>query len=524
MNLAIVHYHLNRGGVTRVIENQLRALDAVLSAGEESTGQSWRVAIFYGGRRKGWIKKVSHELRSIRLALVEVPALEYDTLDESTAAASDPQELAKDLRLAFGREGFAAGTTVVHVHNHALGKNRALPAALARLAEAGFPVLLQVHDFAEDFRPANYRWLLGGESDAAKLYPQADDIHYAALNTRDHGILASAGVAPARLNLLPNPVPPLTDMPRRKDARHRLQQFFDVPTTDRYLLYPIRCIRRKNVGEALLYSALAPQGTVVGMTLAPLNPAEVPIYEAWKDCARRLQLPCRFEVGAADGLTFAENMAAADAIITTSLAEGFGMVFLESWLAGRPLIGRDLPEITTDFRNAGIEFNWLAPSLKVPLAWPGADRFREAFLTTYARVLESYGRHKPPHLTEALDYKTADGMVDFGDLDEPLQQTVIQRVCSSASNRDTVLQANPWLATALNVNIESAAHVIEQNAQAIRSEYSLTSSGQSLLQLYEKVQQTHPAAAGQIKCHPLPNAPAILDSFLDPQRFRLIRS
>ena len=522
MNLAIVHYHLNRGGVTRVIENQLRALDAVLG------GEPWRVAIFYGGRRKGWIKRVARELRSIRLTLVEVPGLEYDTLDGSTAAA-DPQELAKDLRLAFERQGFAAGSTVVHVHNHALGKNRALPAAVARLAETGFPVLLQVHDFAEDFRPANYRWLLGGESNGARFYPQAADIHYAALNNRDRDILESAGVDARRLALLPNPAPPLAGMPDRKDSRRRLRQRFGVPAADRYLLYPIRCIRRKNVGEALLYSALAQsaknsRGTVVGMTLAPLNPAELPIYAAWKDCARRLQLPCRFEVGAADGLPFAENLAAADAIITTSLAEGFGMVFLESWLAGRPLLGRDLPEITADFRSRGVELPWLSPALMVPLDWPGADRFSETFLSTYARVLESYGRRQPPDLAAALERKIQGDMVDFGDLDEPMQQTVIERVCASARNRDMVLEANPGLEAALNVNIESAAEVIGRNTQAIREGYSLASSGRFLLALYEKVQHTHPTAAGQIECQPLSNADAILDSFLDPRRFRLIRS
>ncbi len=524
MNLAVVHYHLNRGGVTRVIENQLRALDSVLDGGEQSTGEPWRVSIFYGGRRKGWIKKVARKLRSIHLTLVEVPGLEYDSPEESTAA-SGPEELAKDLRLALGRQGFAAGTSVVHVHNHALGKNRALPGAVARLAEAGFPLLLQVHDFAEDFRPANYRHLVGDESDAAqRLYPQADDIHYAALNSRDHGMLRSAGVESARLNLLPNPVPKLVDMPDRNDARRRLHQCFDVRPTDRFMFYPIRCIRRKNVGEALLYSALAPAGTVVGLALAPLNTMEIPIYSAWKDCARRLQLPCRFELGGHDGLRFEENMAAADTIITTSLAEGFGMVFLESWLGGRPLVGRDLPEITADFRREGIELDWLAPTLKVPLDWPGAERFRQAFLTTYGRVLEAYGRREPADLAEALDRKTADGMVDFGDLDEPLQQAVIERVCSSARNRDAVLEANPWLAAALRVDIESAAEVIERNTRVIGEGYSLASSGRSLLALYEKVQRTHPTAAGQIECQALPNVGAILDSFLDPRRFRLIRS
>ncbi len=519
MNLAVIHYHLNRGGVTRVIENQLRALDSVLDPGDP-----WRVSIFYGGRRKGWIKKVARELRSIHLTLVEVPGLEYDTLEGSRAAA-DAEELAKDLRLALGRQGFAAAATVVHVHNHALGKNRALPGAVARLAEAGFPLLLQVHDFAEDFRPANYRHLVGDESGSTqRLYPQADDIHYAVLNSRDHGILRSAGVEPQRLNLLPNPVPPLAHMPQRKDARRRLQQCFDVATSDRFMFYPIRCIRRKNVGEALLYAALAPAGTVVGLALAPLNSTEIPIYSAWKDCARRLQLPCRFELGGHDGLSFEENMAAADTIITTSLAEGFGMVFLESWLAGRPLLGRDLPEITADFRRAGIELDWLAPSLQVPLDWPGADRFRQAFLATYRRVLESYGRPQPTDLAGAFESKTTGGMVDFGDLDEPLQQAVIERVCSSARNRDAVLEANPWLAAALTINVESAAEVIERNARAIGDGYSLKTSGQALLALYEKVQRTHPQAAGQIECQTLPNVAAILDSFLDPRRFRLIRS
>jgi len=36
--LAIVHYHLNRGGVTQVIINQLRALDLALQ-----TERPWRV-------------------------------------------------------------------------------------------------------------------------------------------------------------------------------------------------------------------------------------------------------------------------------------------------------------------------------------------------------------------------------------------------------------------------------------------------------------------------------------------------
>ena len=531
MNLAVIHYHLNRGGVTRVIENQLRALDVVLDAGDP-----WRVSIFYGGQCKGWVTNIARELRSIRLSLVEVPGLGYDTLDRPTPDISSPEtglpDLSNSLRLALERQGFGPGETVVHVHNHALGKNRALPTAVARLAEAGFCVLLQVHDFAEDFRPENYRRLVGDKNDKNTLgkgtdagrYPQADDIYYATLNSRDQGILAAAGVEPRRLRLLPNPVPSLKGLPDRGTARRRLQQRRDVADTDRFLFYPVRCIRRKNIGEALLYSVLAPAGTVVGLALPPLNPAEIPIYAAWKDCARRLELPCRFEVGGPDGLSFKENLSAADAIITTSVAEGFGMVFLESWLAGRPLIGRDLPEISIDFRRAGLRLDWMEPALKVPLDWVGADHFRETFIATYQRVLKAYDRDKPSDLDEAINFKTSGGTVDFADLDEPLQQTVIQRVAQSRRHRATLLEANRWLQRALSIDAASAAEAINENSQTIRGGYGLKTIGATLLALYSQIQQTNPKAAGQIKCQALPNAAAILDSFLDPRRFRLIRS
>ena len=49
MNIAIVHYHLNRGGVTQVVRNHLLALDAV-----SDPDQRIRTAILFGGRKQGW--------------------------------------------------------------------------------------------------------------------------------------------------------------------------------------------------------------------------------------------------------------------------------------------------------------------------------------------------------------------------------------------------------------------------------------------------------------------------------------
>ncbi len=512
MNLAILHYHLNRGGVTRVIENQLAALDAVLRPGER-----WRVALLFGGRRNDWPEDLPEKLQVIRLSLHEVPELDYDDQCEQSRAGG-PDKLAGRLAELFARIGFTPQETVLHVHNHSLGKNVSLPASLARLAGRGYPLLLQIHDFAEDFRPANYRRIRDAGV-AGALYPQAPHIHYAVLNGRDYEILQAAGVDVGRLYRLPNPVPEMDHLPPRPEARRLLADRFGIGEQEQFVLYPVRCIRRKNVGEALLYSALAPPGTVVGLTLPPLNPAELPIYQSWKQLAAELDLPVCFELGAPGGLSFAENLAAADLILTTSLAEGFGMVFLESWLAGRPLLGRDLPEVTRDFIKMGLKLDWLRPQLDIPLDWVGADTFRQNLLAAYRRTLEAYDREEPKDLVEQLDAKINEGKVDFGDLDETLQQQVLRTVCGSEKNRRRALQCNPWIERSLSVRRDEVCELITENARAIGQHFSHQPSGQRLLQTYRQVA----ASPHDGQPQPLPHAERILDRFVNPTRFRPLR-
>ncbi len=510
MNLAILHYHLNRGGVTRVIENQLAALDAVLNPAEP-----WNVAIIHGGRREGWNEDLAGRLRAIRLSLLEVPLLDYDDV-QPDGGRHGPADLLVELYAALGRLNFEPQYTVLHVHNHALGKNRCLPHVVPILAQDGYAELLQIHDFAEDFRPNNYRRL----GNPAEAYQQAAGIHYAVLNGRDHDVLCQAGAVAERLHLLPNPVPEIDEPPRRADARRRLQEQFGVAVDDCLMLYPVRGIRRKNIGEALLYSVLAPPGAVVGLTLAPLNPAEAAIYTTWKDLAAELALPCRFELGEPGALSFAENLAACDAILTTSLAEGFGMVFLESWLAGRPLVGRDLPEITSDFVRAGLRLDSLRPQLRVPVDVVGAAAFRDAVAEAYRTTLELFNRVEPPHMADGIDAKIQDGMVDFGDLDEPMQRKVLEAVRQDGRRRQAVLDANAWLAQAFALRADTASQTIRHNADAIRRDYSLIPIGRRLLALYRQVA----AAPRDEPPEPLPRTESILDQFLQLDRFRLMRT
>ena len=417
--------------------------------------------------------------------------------------------MADRFETALADHGATRDATVLHIHNHALGKNVSLPGAVADLAGRGWKILLQVHDFAEEFRPANYRRLVGALGADALLYPQAPQIHYAVLNGRDRGVLRALGVPGERLHFLPNPVGEFPPLPEKADARAALAAARDLPADGKFLCYPVRGIRRKNLGEAILTGLLEPDA-VVGVTLEPRNPAELAFHDRWRAFAADGDLPVRFGTGEAGGVSFLKNLAAADAVLTTSVAEGFGMAFLEAWLAGRPLMGRDLPHVTADFRAEGLTLPGLYSALTVPLAWAGG--FAERFRAGCERLLADYRRPwDEATFAEALAAKTAGDRVDFGDLDEDLQMGVIRRLADDPAARGEVrsVEAEPGRPT---------DGVVEANAAVVRERYSLAGSGQRLRSVYDAVRAS---PTGPVTPPPRPGA--VLDAFLDLTTFRLIR-
>ncbi len=104
------------------------------------------------------------------------------------------------------QDHWACGADVLHLHNHALGKNFALPLAVAAWAREGHRLLLHIHDFAENGRPENYRLLLeqlGGEEGLRGiLYPVSSRVAYGLLNKPDLNRMQAAG----NCHWLPNPV------------------------------------------------------------------------------------------------------------------------------------------------------------------------------------------------------------------------------------------------------------------------------------------------------------------------------
>lgn len=487
MRVAIVHYHLRPGGVTRVIRHAVSALrerDAQVAviigepAGAEGEGLSplgVLAGLGYDGHREPW------------------PA----------------RELAAGLQ----REAEAAlggAPDIWHFHNHSLGKNQALTGAVQHLAKAGHRILLQIHDFPEDGRPANYRHLLEqvGQGDTERLaevlYPQANQVHYALLNGRDLGFLQDAGVPGERLHLLPNAIWVGPDGESSTEG--------PPPTGQRLWLYPTRAIRRKNLGEFLLLAALGRRGDRFATTLAPRNPLERAGYERWVALGRSLRLPVEFAIGESPGVDFPALVRSAHALVTTSVAEGFGLAFLEPWLMGRPVAGRNLPEITREFHQAGVDLSGLYKRLEVPMDWVSETALHDKIRGGLNSYLHAYGLEPgQDDLERVLAAWVQDAHLDVGRLDEELQAEILRQVVASSAARAQLRPSDP-------ARIPSPEDV-ERNRQAVLAAYSLEGYTRQLGEIYRRVLES-----------PIEKSPGaisgrrLLEQFLAPERLFLLRT
>jgi len=484
MRILISHFHLQTGGVTRVIQHAATALAA----------RGHRVLVVAGEPPPQPLPE--------RVDFALVPALAY----EERRPAIGPAELAAEL-VRTARQGLGDLPDLWHIHNHCLGKNLALPEALCTLARQGRRLLLQPHDFAEDGRPGLYARLLGelGGGDAAQLsallYPQAAHLHYAVLNDRDRSFLATSGVPHDRLHLLPNAVnlPPPADRPADPFPGRRLW------------LYPTRAIRRKNLGELLLWATLASRQDLFATTQAPQNPAEQPRYRRWVALAQELGLGLVLALGERVH-DFPALLASAHALVTTSVAEGFGLAFLESWLASRPLVGRNLPEITRDLVTVGLDLETLYERLEVPLDWLDRDRLRGAMGQALEAMATAYGRARLPADLERLWASTVrDGSIDFGRLDEAAQEAVIRHLASDPQDR---VFLRP-----MRLPDTRPADCIAHNRILAERNYSIAGYGRRLERIYgalleATVDPSLGAADGAV----------LLDHFLAPERLFLLRT
>lgn len=472
MTVAIVHYHLRTGGVTNVIARTSRAF----------TRDGIRHVILTGE---------APEESLADLPVVIVPELAYRKTQTSTPLASSL------IAAAAARLGQPPG--LWHFHNHSLGKNPSLPAAVTELATSGANLLLQIHDLAENGRPHNYRNI----PDKSRLYPVSSKIRYAYLNQRDFGFFIAAGLPPENASLLANPIEP--------------EAIAAEPSPIPLVFAPVRGIRRKNLGEILLLSAIAPQGTRFAISRAPRDPDALAIHQTWRDFSKRHRLPTDIDVSNIQAPRFGADTSFeswirhATHIVSTSVEEGFGLPFLEAIAWRKPLLGRKLP--VTGAHHPGNLYD----KLLVPSSWVEIPLLKDQLKNALERDFRGYGRKLPAtHQGTVLASLQLDGWFDFANLSEPLQQGVIERLDTPSARKVPLVEidgsrepAVDWLARVLSDRNPSDTDLRPFSASA----------------LVESIKGIHSdlttAAGGNLLFLP---AELLLDNFLTPSSFHFLLS
>ncbi len=492
MTVAIVHYHLGPGGVSRVIADASRALTSAGVRHVVLIGDGETVA------RASCPEPSSPPTRTI-------PGLGYLPTPGTLTAST----LTSNLRAA-AYDALGGPPKIWHFHNHSLGKNVLIAEVVTLLAMENERIVLQIHDLAEDGRPENCQII----SNNSRIYPFSPRIQYAFLNSHDLQIFTNAGLPRKNACILANPITPsLTPSSTNNKQSPPL------------LFSPVRGIRRKNLGELVFLSALAPEGTRVAISRAPLDPAALAIHDRWSRFARRQGLPIGFGVtdrfmpapGASAG--FESWLSHATHIITTSVSEGFGLPFLEAAAYGKPLIGRNIKHLTNDHADHGIRAGNLYDQLLIPVDWIDFTILRDHLKTTLERNYRCYERHLSNE-TIAANFAALihDGWLDFGNLPEPLQQGVIERMKDPESRNVPLVKlgnethpAIDWLAAAIENRTPTATpDQLEP--------YSIESYQKKLTALYTRLSRR---VASTVRFVP---PEKILTHFLAPDAFHFLLS
>jgi len=462
MKIAFVHYHLKTGGVTTVIRQQIDAIK-----------DTCEVLVLTG-------EKPSPDFPArVRV----IPELGYDL---PGAAISDPGKTAEKIIDEISTT-WPRGCDLVHVHNPFLAKNKNLLNILGNLQDQGIRLFLQIHDFAEDGRPHLY---YPGE------YPT--NCHYGVINSRDYNILLNAGLEQKGLHKLFNMVNPFDGTRRDRGEKN-------------VALYPVRAIRRKNIGEAILLSLFFKNHASLSITLPPNSPADMLSYQNWKKFVSSNRLNVEFEASLKS--RFEDLVFTSKFLITTSITEGFGFSFLEPWTARKILWGRKLPDICSDFENNGISLSHLYSSLLVPVAWIGEKDLREKLRSSMLKNIKLFGL-LPGDLDMENTFATLfkNDLVDFGLLDEAFQKKIILSVLSSGQNLKTLTVLNPFLA---DLDMSGMDQVIGQNRDAVYRHYSQERYRETLLSVYSMILKSEVSHMIDKKM--------LLMQFLNPHNFSLLK-
>jgi hypothetical protein len=333
-----------------------------------------------------------------------------------------------------------------------------------------------------------------------QLYPICHHVHYAVLNARDYNYLKSAGIPEKCLYLLPNPV--------IAPATNRLEQQIEP---FKYMIYPVRAIPRKNIAEILFWAAHPDEHLRFGITLAPKNPQYLKDYQALVDFSNHENLPVDFEAGNKWNKSFEEVIGHSSAVISSSIAEGFGLAYLESWLSGKALVGRKLPQIMQAFEEDGIDFAGMYDQLMIPLDLLEEDKVKSELQNHALNAFKAYEIPNPQeHASSIVESVTNDHQIDFGRLSQTLQIELLKHLNSAPSSYLSLVEGS------LSSRISSQQQ-IASNQAIIQEKYSPQAFADRIDDIYKALFKSEQGKVNYI------SSVRLLPQFLNSDGFSLLR-
>jgi len=264
--------------------------------------------------------------------------------------------------------------------------------------------IYRYHDFVQQ-RPLNFRNvkkfhhnLFGTVTNwHSILYPAYPHIKYIAINRYDRWRLIEHGIDEENVYYIPNPVDSTVVPPddRSIKLREEIIRRENLDPSVRFIVYPVRCVRRKNIEEAIFltkfFNCLAEGKTSkkylklkgkfhLIVSIKPSTGDDARYASLLTEFVRKHNLPVTIGI---DDLVSLEReydpsnpdkikkygigdiYSIADVVITTSILEGFGFVYIEPWIVGKAVIGRNIPFVTPDFQAVGMKLGHLYTALIV---------------------------------------------------------------------------------------------------------------------------------------------------------------
>jgi len=451
MKIALFHYHLKPGGVTDVIIFSVRALLSRLTKLKEIrlvSGSEENTDLVLEQIREGFDRQTADK---VRLDVLN----EIDYSEETPGP--DPEQLTRRLLARYDED------TLWWIHNYHLGKNPGFTAALMNVAKSDTrDMLFHIHDFPECGRPENLRRL--DSILKTPPYPSGSRIRYAVINKRDLRILSDAGLEES-VSLLTNPVPlppmpPADPLSMRKALEELCQKDNPgyIPGAP-ILLYPVRAIRRKNVLEAALFVKLLEEPANLIITLPGTSAQEKRYSEIVEGAYRNGLIPGVWcpEATGDERLSYQQLASSCDAVISTSVQEGFGYLFLNTLHWQKPLLARYLDILDGVLDLFGDYPRRFWADFRIPATEDLKLKTQEAYLERIKKSEVNYVDKSIKSMTSAVSKIAAGGGIDISYLKVEDQLEALK-----LAEKDT-----EWLERAKMLNkelLESAGRTLKARA------------------------------------------------------------